>query len=285
MKPEKIHNARQLYQIIMDYLYPVYERESDSIASILLEEYWGLTKTDLVLNNPLQIKNHERRFLEDIISRLLNHEPIQYILGKALFLGREFHVTPDVLIPRPETEELVLLVKKVNPFIHPSILDIGTGSGCIAISLALEIPGSNLTACDNSMKALKVAHENAARFSQTINFAEIDIFNMPEQFKKYDIIVSNPPYVPESEKEHMPKNVLDFEPADAIFVKDRDLLVYYRQIIESSKDLLEFKGMVFFEINETLGDRVTYLLKEKGFIAHIKKDIHNKNRFVYGIRK
>jgi release factor glutamine methyltransferase len=217
-------------------------------------------------------------------SQLLEKKPIQYILGEAPFYGREFKVNASVLIPRNETEELVHLIIKENKKLNLRILDIGTGSGCIPISLALEIPSSKTFALDISKEALEVAKDNAKKHEESIIFFQVDILNEDIPVKDLDIIVSNPPYVCESEKSLMHENVLNFEPHLALFVKDNDPLVFYKIIAKKAKSALKSSGKLYFEINEAFGEKVQYLLEEQGYREiSIIQDLNNKDRIVKAV--
>jgi release factor glutamine methyltransferase len=260
-------------------LYP--EQESRSIAYLVLENL-GFTKTDLVLKGEMEIDGELKNKLTAIGVELSSNRPVQYILGSADFYGLKFRVNENVLIPRSETEELVELVKKENIHKNPVILDVGTGSGCIAVSLARFIPGSLVTATDKSGKALEIAKLNANLNRTEVVFVEDDIFYT--EFKNcnsFDIIVSNPPYVTGSDKKQMHKNVLDFEPAEALFVPDPDPLIYYRAIGEAGRNILKDQGKLYLEINENFGIEVKNLLRGMGYTeVKIARDLNNKDRIV-----
>ena len=215
--------------------------------------------------------------------RLKTHEPIQYILGETQFYGLPFIVTPATLIPRPETEELVDWV--VSEFLHHNselkLLDVGTGTGCIAISLAKNIPNATVSALDISKEALQVASQNAKINKVKVNFMESDIVKVKTLPQKYDVIVSNPPYVRNSEKKKMQKNVLDFEPSSALFVGDDNPLVFYSKITELASKYLNPNGLLFFEINEYLSKELIQLLEKEFFInIELKKDVFGKDRMI-----
>lgn len=215
--------------------------------------------------------------------RLKTGEPIQYILGKGPFYGREFIVTPDTLIPRNETEELVHLIIKENPKPKLRILDVGTGTGCIPISLALELKEPEVYGIDISEEALKIASLNAENLKAKVNFEKCDILTQVPKTRILDILVSNPPYIPIEEKGLMHRNVIDFEPELALFVTDEDPLIFYQKIAEKGKDLLKPGGKLYFEINERYGLLVSELLKILGYQSvKVHKDLNGKDRIVVG---
>jgi len=233
----------------------------------------------------------EISYLNNILERLLKHEPVQYVLGIADFCGLKFKVDKNVLIPRPETEELVYLAKKYLKSINQKstnqksrILDIGTGSGCIAISLKKNIPDAEVFATDISEEALNVAKENARINHVEINFFQDDILNskIVNQKSKFKIIVSNPPYITEKEKALMDKNVLEFEPQQALFVADDDPLKYYKAIAQFAKINLKENGKLFLELNEQFACQTSELLAQVGFAnIQIINDMQGKERFIW----
>lgn len=235
------------------------EREARSIIALYNEEKGEITPQDKL--------------------RLLSAEPVQYIVGRAHFWGREFKVNSSTLIPRGETEELVYLItKRLGSSFSGSILDIGTGSGIIAISLALDLPKAKLSAIDISEKAIETAKSNSEEFGAKIDFKVQDIFETKEL--NFDVVVSNPPYIKESEKELMHHNVLDFEPHTALFVSDNDPLIFYREIARRTPNLL------FFEINENHGSDLVEMLQNEGFTdIEIIKDLHDRDRICTAKRK
>jgi len=265
-------------------IYP--ENEIKSIVELIFEHFFKFSKQDLFLKSQETIDKSAEAKLDEILIRLKNHEPIQYIIGQTYFYNCIFKLNSKVLIPRQETEELVdWIISENKGFSNLKILDIGTGSGCISISLAKNIDKSNVTAFDISQSALKIAGENAILNNTIVNFIQKDILNpvKDKENQQFDIIVSNPPYVLFKEKAKMQRNVLDFEPGLALFVNDEDPLIFYKSIIKYSKMNLNQKGMLYFEINESYGNQVAQLLKENGFIDIIvKKDINGKNRMVSG---
>ena len=264
--------------------YPV--EEVQSFFNILTENILGMSRLDLALENNKALSASEEKSFDEALSRLLNHEPIQYITGKTEFYGSRFKVDHNVLIPRPETEELVQwILDDLKDQIREdfSILDIGTGSGCIAVSLAKNLPGANVTAMDISEKALQVARTNSQINNVQVNFLKKDILGS-EISEKFDIIVSNPPYVRELEKEEMQKNVLEHEPGLALYVKDEDPLLFYRRISLLAAAALEKNGKLYFEINQYLSKETELILKENGFITELRKDIFGNFRMLKGER-
>jgi len=262
--------------------------EANSFFNILVKFYLGWERVDLALDPSKMISSAEEEQLNSALSRLLNHEPIQYITGETEFFGIKFKVNSNVLVPRPETEELVEWIK--DDLIGAqkkalSILDIGTGSGCIAISLAKIFPQSKVTALDVSESALKVAAENAKQNGATINFIQSDVLHLETLPEKFDIIVSNPPYVRELEKAEMQRNVLEHEPPVALFVKDNDPLIFYKKITKLAEEGLNPSGKLYFEINQYLGDQTLQIIKKAGFAGEIRKDIFGNDRMLRGIKK
>ena len=260
------------------------KNESYSLASLLVEKVFDLTSTQLMLNGQIEISDKNLAYLERSIERLLKNEPIQHILGEAEFYGRKFKVNGDVLIPRQETEELIRLIVNDNELKAPEILDIGTGSGCIACSLALEINNAQVQAIDISDEALITAQRNADLLDAEVSFLTLDILNESIPLKELDIIVSNPPYVLDSERSLMHKNVIDYDPYLALFVSDNDPLLFYKAIGNKSRQSLKPGGKLYFEINEKFGAEVVQSLKELAYQqVKIHQDLNGKDRFVTGI--
>lgn len=264
------------------------ETEIQSFFTIIIEEYLNLQRIDLVTRPNFDISEEKLKLLSEILKRLKNHEPIQYILGKTEFYGLPFYVNHDVLIPRPETEELVEWViaevqklksdKDINTL---SILDIGTGSGCIPISIKKNTSLTELSGLDISNNAIEIAKKNSELNSSDVQFILKDILSTSSLDKNYDMIISNPPYVRELEKEEMNKNVLDHEPELALFVSDDDPLLFYRKIAILAKNNLTKNGSLFFEINEYLGEEMIDLLTDLGFTSiELRKDIFGKDRMI-----
>jgi release factor glutamine methyltransferase len=225
------------------------DREAGNIIQELFRSFMGWSKSDLIANQHAHISESEMLRFHFALKELKKGKPLQYVLGKAWFRGHEFMVNSSVLIPRPETEELVSLVVLEYQDQNVSILDVGTGSGCIAVSLALELPKAEVSAIDISVEALDVAMQNAVVHEANVRFMQCDILReSPGQ--RFDVIISNPPYIPETEKQQMPENVTMFEPHLALFTTDNDPLLFYRRLIEERNHLLLSGGQYFFEIHE-----------------------------------
>jgi len=245
------------------------------------------SRTKLILNHEQVLSSNTIEKIDQIVSELKLNKPIQYILGQTEFFNLNFHIASGVLIPRPETEELVDWIISENKNGFYRILDIGTGSGVIAIALSKNMPGSNVTATDISNDALIITRENCKLNNVEIQLINHNILNHNENLNNtFDIIVSNPPYITEKEKELMHPNVLDYEPTLALFVSDDDPLLFYRHIIEFALVHLNSGGKIYFEINELFGNEVALLLEEKNFSEIIlKKDINNKDRMIKALLK
>lgn len=276
----------QLLQDIRPYfiqkLSGIYEEsEANNMAYWCIESVLAYTKSDCILKPLDSISKEQSAKLTEIVNRLRLQEPIQYILGECFFYGLSFQTNKHTLIPRPETEELVEWILKED---FDTLLDIGTGSGCIPIAIAKNA-SSSVSALDISESALQVAKTNAALNEVEVEFFQADILKNPS-LGKFDVIVSNPPYVLESEKKLMRKNVLQHEPHTALFVKDNEALMFYNSISDWAKLHLNNNGKLFFEINEKKGNEVLLMLHEKGFGELIlKKDMRGKNRMVKAIWK
>ena len=266
-------------------LAPVYDlEEAESFFYLVLEDKKKLKRIDLALNPEAAFSEAEILLWDEILEKLKQYIPVQYILGKAHFYGLEFEVNESVLIPRPETEELVdWIISNNSKSGNLKILDIGTGSGCIAIALAKNLPGAQVSAVDVSEKAWATAQKNAENNQVKINFLLKDILKIEDLEQQFDIIVSNPPYVRNLEKEEIKQNVLEHEPHLALFVDDHDALVFYRKIaVLAQKNLLP-NGQLYFEINQYLGKEMMDLLEEKGFQQmELRKDIYGNHRMVFG---
>jgi len=271
-------------KLIYDQLSSKYHRqEIESISKLIFEKVLGLSRLQVYLNQHKTISPANLAQITEIVNRLIQFEPIQYILGETEFYGLSLKVNAAVLIPRPETEELVDWILNNKPPLNPLILDIGTGSGCIPIALSKKLPGASVDGWDISSEALMVARENAELNQAKVNFIYADVLNQgyPAQPQKYDIIVSNPPYVTASEQLSMLKNVIDYEPHIALFVPDTDPLIFYRAIADIAINQLKPGGKLYFEINEQFGNETADLLSLKGFKnIIIKKDINDKERML-----
>lgn len=267
--------------------------EISALTRIIIEEIYGSPAYNINTDKINNLSLSKLRKTEDIVARLKNNEPLQYILGKTEFYSLPFLVTPEVLIPRPETEELVEWILSDSLPEKPYILDIGTGSGCIAVSLAKKTPYATVDAWDNSEKAISVASQNAILNNVKVNFFIQDVLKVNQDLLKeasstisYDIIVSNPPYICESEKKDIEKNVLHFEPHNALFVSDENPLIFYKRIAEISFAILKNGGKLYFEINRSHGQEIIELLKSKGFSdIELRKDISGNYRMIKAVKK
>ena len=256
-------------------------REAEQMMEILLEDLFGIDRKARLMQPDMRIDEWQHHQLEEAVKALLQGEPIQYVTGKAVFCDLCFKVDSSVLIPRPETEEMVrmIIAEGGDP---RRIWDIGTGSGCIAISLAKAFGDAEVMACDVSLEALETARENALMNDTTVTFVEGDVLALdPDVFEgMVDLLVSNPPYVMDKEREAMQTQVLDYEPHEALFVPDNDPLLYYRALLQLANDHLASQGMAWFEINEAMGDSMLNLCHEMGFLdARIIDDYAGKPRF------
>ena len=265
-------------------IYPA--TEIQGITRLVLENIFQLNYTELIIRKEETILSKEKRQIEKMVDRLKNHEPIQYILGETDFYGLKIKVNPSVLIPRPETEELVHWIIETKLPALVRIADIGTGSGCIALALKKNLVTATVSAVDISASAIQTAETNAASNQLDIEFFQADILNWQKyDWDNFDLVVSNPPYVREMEKDKMQSNVLDYEPQKALFVPDDDPLVFYRKIDGFAKQHLHKNGWLFFEINENLAREMTLLLQNLGFRnIQVKNDINGKYRMIRCIR-
>lgn len=276
---QTILSLKQLIRKELSLIYPL--GEINSFIYIIFEQVLSYKKIDTNINNKEIVNEDSLKIIYKIVERLKNNEPIQYIFEETDFYDLEFKLNKDTLIPRQETEELVDLIIQENTNKDVSILDIGTGSGCIAISLKKNLKLANLSAIDISSRALLMAQENANRYNLKINFIQDDILSPIQTYPIYDIIVSNPPYIRNSEKNSMLKNVLDHEPHRALFVEDIDPLIFYREIAIFGKKHLSKQGILYFEINENLSIETKNLLEEIGYNeVSIIKDINEKDRII-----
>ncbi|MNK64687.1 Release factor glutamine methyltransferase [compost metagenome] len=270
-------------------LAPFYDAyEAESFFYLILEDKHQLRQIDLALNHDLVFDENDFVIWDELLKQLKKEVPIQYLLGKTNFYGLDFEVNENVLIPRPETEELVEWIINENSGRDKNkklrILDIGTGTGCIAISLANNLPHAEVVAIDVSKKAIETAKRNALRNNVEVTFVLLDILKEEGLRCQFDIIVSNPPYVRHLEKAEIKKNVLDYEPHLALFVEDHDALIFYRKIASLAKNALLEKGKLYFEINQYLGKEMTDLLESMDFKSvELRKDIYDNERMIKGI--
>lgn len=261
--------------------------EIASLATIVFEFVLNMNRVEIALSRKQILSKEQLNALDLVLDRLLASEPIQYITGNTQFYGLELQVNRATLIPRPETEELVewILSEIANKQSNLSVLDIGTGSGCIAIAIAKNALSSKVEAVDVSIQAIETASSNAQNNEVTVTFFQQDILEASSLPKEYDIIVSNPPYVRELEKAEIKDNVLKYEPHVALFVEDKDPLVFYRHIARLAVNNLTATGQLFFEINEYLGKETVSLLKQLGFNdIELKKDMFGKDRMIRAAR-
>ncbi len=287
--------VQQAYQQLMFQLYEIYDdREAANIANLTIEYITGFRKIDRLLNKQFLLNEQQLKQLEHFTNELLQHKPVQYVLHEAWFAGMKFYVDANVLIPRPETEELVnWIIEDLSHITHHSpftihnssltILDVGTGSGCIPIALKKKLPTVEMHAIDVSEKTLNVSKQNAATHNMSIKFQFVDILNKDarESLPMFDVIVSNPPYVKKIEASSMHHNVVKHEPHLALFVPDEDALIFYKAIAEFGLIHLNKSGKLFFEINESLGKEVCELLQQYGYTnIELKKDMQGKERMV-----
>jgi release factor glutamine methyltransferase len=283
VKLQTIKDIRNYLTTELSKLYT--EREMSSLISYLLSNLFETNNIMFLLNeNESRVDSEIADAAVQYCRDLKSGKPAQYVTGETLFYDCVIKVNPAVLIPRPETEELVDLIVKENRGFSGNIIDIGTGSGCISVSLAVNFPSSKVTGIDISGKAVKTARENADLNHTDVSFLEADIFKIdPCEIRNADIIVSNPPYVRNSEKMYMKKNVLDFEPHEALFVPDEDPLSFYRSILDLADHILNPGGTVYFEINEAMGKQIYDLLESYKYHGiSIIKDLNGKDRIAKG---
>lgn len=271
---------------VTNQIMSVYDKsEADNITEIVMEHITRWSRPERILNKDIPISVPQQNTLSQIIQRLLIHEPIQYIINEVCFAGMIFYVDRNVLIPRPETEELIEWVVADNKSAESGkkIIDIGSGSGCIAITLKNKLPGFEMWSCDISNEALNVARMNADALNATVDFVSLNFLDKEQrrQLPNVDIIVSNPPYIPESGRKEMKKNVLEFEPANALFVSDDDPLIFYKAIADFASTNLAPNGSIYVEIHESLGEKVQSLFNSRGFASvELRKDLQGKERMI-----
>jgi release factor glutamine methyltransferase len=270
---------------VLKQLCTIYEEgEAWQITDWIMEKITGSKKTERMLYKNSALTNDEEIQLRSYTDRMMLHEPIQYVLNESWFCGLKFYVDKNVLIPRPETEELVewIISDCKFPVDALKILDIGSGSGCISVSLKRRLKKAEVWSCDISAQALSVAKQNALTLGTDVNFIQLDFLDPAarNQLPSFDIIVSNPPYVPEKDKETMNPNVLHHEPATALFVHDNDPLVFYKAIAAFGKEHLNPEGSIYCEIHESSGEAVMNIFNSYGFTSELKKDMQQKDRMI-----
>ena len=272
------------YYELWHLLAPLYgDGEAKAIARLVFEVRFGLSMSDICLGKDTQLSANNQKELKGIADRLLEQEPIQYVLGQADFCGRTFIVNEHVLIPRPETEDLCRWINSQDTCPRVRLLDIGTGSGCIAITLAAMYPKAEVTAWDISPEALEVARENAKRTHVNVSFEQIDILHLPSNLlhQTYDLIVSNPPYICNKERACMEANVLEHEPHTALFVPDDDPLLFYRTIAQYGQIALEPGGWLYFEINPLYAQSLSDMLRMMSYHdIELNLDQYGKQRMI-----
>jgi release factor glutamine methyltransferase len=285
MKFASTKSSKSLFTEIVDQLSQIYHiDESRQLAKMLMEDLLAISFERILIDEEIVIERHTKELIDEKVKLLMSYHPIQYVLGKAHFYGREFAVNTSVLIPRPETEELINEILIDNKKQGLKILDIGSGSGCIGITLALELQNVNVSMLDVDASALEVARQNAVKHNVELDYLREDILSLKTLPEKYDIIVSNPPYVTEQEKELMNNNVLDHEPHLALFVPDDDPLKFYRQILSFAKKHLIPNGKLYFEINENYGTDLLELCEDaKCSYVKLVQDINGKDRILKAI--
>ena len=276
--------TNELYRLYLKELKQIYsESEASNITRLIFESFGNISRADIIKTPETLIPQALELQLNESLQSLLQHKPVQYIIGEAWFYQLKFKVTNAVLIPRPETEELVdevINFLKQSP--NKKVLDIGTGSGCIPIAIKKNMPVANVTSIDISENAIAVAKENAERNDVEINFIQMDFLNDKEwnKLELYDVVVSNPPYIPELEKASIENNVKMYEPHNALFVPDMEPLIFYEAILNFCKIQLAETGKIFMETHENYANEVCQLFLNNGFSAEIKKDLNDKQRMV-----
>ncbi len=280
-----IHTIKDIRSFLSAELDETYrETEKNSLINIIIKSVTGISKAHQLYDPSRLISESQARHIVFICRELKTGKPVQYILKETEFYGLNIRLNNETLIPRPETEELVNLIINENRDFHGKITDFGTGSGCIALALAANIPGACVTGIDISRKAIDQAKENADLNGIKANFITVDIFNPDVKLLgQTGILVSNPPYVKESERIYMDRNVLDFEPHMALFVPDSDPLIFYRSIVKTAGSILVPNGKIYFEINEAMGSQMKSLLESADYTeVSVVKDINNKDRIIKG---
>lgn len=282
-------NFQQSQVYLRQHLVTIYDsREAAIISDWVLEKLTGLNKLDRLMYKDQELNPRQQELFDNYLAQLLSKKPVQYVLGEADFFGLKFYVDENVLIPRPETEELVQWIIEDSSDGPLSILDIGTGSGCIAIAIKHKKPQFTVSACDISNGALDVARQNAANIKVNINFFSRDILDTSRRSSSdvYDIMVSNPPYIPPSAKDNMSGNVLDYEPHLALFTPVDDPFLFYRAIGQFGQSQLIKGGKLYFEIHEDGADGVISLLNQQGYSSIVlRNDLHGKQRMISAIRR
>lgn len=289
-----MREVKPVFQQFCRQLAAVYpEREARHIAHMVFEQVAGLSRLDLITKTNQRLTDSQQQDLTGKLNRLLRHEPVQYVLKECVFYHLPLYVNEHVLIPRPETEELVeWIIRTCRPRIKsggkdsPVILDAGTGSGCIAIALKKNLPDTVVMAVDKSTLALQVAERNSIDNGTEITFIHADLLENDwfSSLPPLSVLVSNPPYIPRSARAVMPKNVVNFEPDMALFVPDDDPLIFYKALLSCAREKLAEDGAIFLEIHEELGEEVIALLRMNGFGYELKKDLSGRDRMIRAVR-
>jgi release factor glutamine methyltransferase len=282
-------NLGEAFYELKNQLLQLYDpQEATAIAHEALSDITGLAKLERLMRKDATFTEEQIKRYASAKEELLKGKPLQYVTGKAWFFGREFKVNEHVLIPRPETEELVAWIKTDYKYLGEiSILDIGSGSGCIPISLQIELNNATIISCDISEGALKVAEENAGKLSAEVSFIRTDFLNhkMWYNFGRFDVIVSNPPYIPENEADSLHKNVREFEPSLALFVPNDDALLFYRNIAEFGKEHLNSEGAIYCELHKDYAMATKEMFEKRGYSAELKTDMHGNERMLKAVLK
>lgn len=285
--------TEQYYNDFLNRLILIYEKkEAANIADWVFENVTGFKRLERSLNRNAELKEHAAQKLQKYLNELLQHRPVQYVLNEAWFYKMKFYVNENVLIPRPETEELVnWIINDIRDMKYKvrsdkfKILDVGSGSGCIAIALKKELENAGITAIDVSEDPLSVARKNANTLQTQIDFLQINFLDESQwdRLSTYDVIVSNPPYIPEIEKDKLAKNVSEFEPGIALFVQNNDSFIFYKKIAKFAQSHLKPNGKIFVEIHEEYAEEVEKIFLAVNFKTEIRKDIYGKKRMIKAI--
>jgi release factor glutamine methyltransferase len=270
---------KKQYLLELANIYDV--REIESFFEVIVEDLMQLNRMEVGFKKNEMLDPLKEKEFTSILEALKTKQPLQYILGHAWFYGRSFNVNPSVLIPRPETEELVQwIIQSTNKKDALEMLDIGTGSGCIPITLKIELPNTKISAIDISADSLYTASTNATLHKTAIQFQQLDILTANQLSRHYDVIVSNPPYIPEKEKSAMHENVLEHEPHLALFVPNEDPLLFYKKITALAENHLNKNGLLFFEIHYDQADAIQQMISKHGFEVELRKDIYGQDRMI-----
>lgn len=270
---------KEQYLLELANIYDV--REIESFFDVIVEDLMQLNRMEVGFKKNETLDPLKEKEFTSILEALKTKQPLQYILGHAWFYGRSFNVNPSVLIPRPETEELVQwIIQSTNKKDALEMLDIGTGSGCIPITLKIELPNTKISAIDISADSLNTATANATLHKTAIQFQQLDILTTNQLSRHYDVIISNPPYIPEKEKSAMHENVLEHEPHLALFVPNEDPLLFYKKITALAENHLNKNGLLFFEIHYDQADAIQQMISQHGFEVELRKDIYGQDRMI-----